>query len=110
MSIDAIFPSLVRVCALAALAVPVLIGVKVFRNATAERASPSLLFKAAVAALVWAVSTVGLSLIWVVFVLSAHGSTEAHPTPAMAWGHVCYLVTGGVMVCWVWRREKVKLP
>ena len=112
---DAIVPILIWSCILAAIAVPSLIGVKLFRNAVAERPSPTIVFKAAVTLIIWFLLTAGLFFIWAVFAyivphaLSSDPSAEWHPTPSYIGMHVGYLLIGGGMVYWVWRQERVKL-
>ena len=101
-------------CVLAALAVPTLIAVKLFKNAASDGPHrASVIFKATAALAVWVIATVGLLFITFVAAYATHGfyqSAEWHPTLGYFCLHLGYLAIGCGLVYWVWRQARIKLP
>jgi hypothetical protein len=101
-------------CVLAALAVPALLAVNLFKiAASGGPRQASLIFKAAAALAVWVIASVGLLLVTFVAAYATHGFYQSagwRPTPGYFGLHLGYLLIGGGLVYWVWRQARIKLP
>jgi hypothetical protein len=99
---------------LAALVVPALIAVKLFKVAASD--SPrraGVIFKATAALAAWVLATIGLLFITVVVVYASHGFYQsAGWSPSLGYFvlYLGYLLLGGGLVYWVWRVGRVRLP
>jgi hypothetical protein len=101
-------------CVLAALVVPALIAVKLFKVAASDgpRRS-SVIFKATAALAGWVLASIGLLLITVVVAYATHGFYQSagwRPPLGYFVLHLGYLAIGCGLVYWVWRQGQVKLP
>ena len=101
-------------CVLAALVVPALIAVKLFKIAASDGPRrASVIFKATAALAVWVIATIGLLFITFVAAYTTHSFYQSagwRPTLGYFGLHLGYLLIGGGLVYWVWRQARIKLP
>ena len=99
-------------CVLAAFAAPVLIALKLIKNAAPDVPRRSaLILKATAALAVWVAATAGLLFVTFVLAYATHGAHR----PA-GWRlplgyfvlHLGYLAIGCGLIYWVWRQARIK--